>query len=382
MTKKHFILLSIIGICVFFLIHNRYDSFIRGPAQRTSDSDRDQERLKTSIECALEKLLPETSQGLVPAERERAQITLNFLYRRLSQKIVEYGLNHWIEKAHFIAQIFHETENFHYMVEQAGGVTWRSVRDTANSYGWNCDVYYNAIMSDRNFFNKMSSELNAGEYVYNYRSAYRGRGLIHLTHCHNYLSFFYHKAALDANRSLLVQEINPELYYVDNANNELQIKWNTFCGDDILQNIVEFKRERLIVRPQEIISSQNNFENTIDNLSLPCQGRGVSSMSSLEFLVDSAFNYWRKCQTDGRYKGHRQEATGKAVALLSECIHGAAWGLYRTFDESSCTIDDNNSYTGMAKENITDGIKEKRRWIVHHYCARLRNFQVLQECFS
>ena len=159
-----------------------------------------------------------------------------------------------------------------------------------------------------------------------------------------------------------------------------RIEWKTFCTEDMLGHIEEFQRHGLMIEPSDLIF---NFEDTIDYLSLPCENEGYpDSMSSVEFLVDSAASYWRKCQQGGRYKDYRKQTTGKAVARMSECVHGSAWKLYDTFNEETCSTDEDGRYTGTATANAKSTISETRRWIADSYCGRLKNFKALLGCFS
>ena len=93
-------------------------------------------------------------------------------------------------------------------------------------------------------------------------------------------------------------------------------------------------------------------------------------MSSLEFLVDSPLNYWKKCQEN--HSIHLSRTDGRAVAQISKCIHGGS--IYDRFEDSFC---DNNG--APSREGI-DSIG--RNWILESYCSRLRNFRLLMGCFG
>ena len=141
--KRIVIASAVIALCC--LLFFRYINLVREPAQ----SGRRAQLFKRSAQCALETLLPGDSNAL----RERAQLTLDFAYRRLFQKITDYKIDTSQEEiAHFMAQILQETGYLQYMVEDAGGQTWEHAMDTATPSGWNCGTYHAAIVSDRNFF--------------------------------------------------------------------------------------------------------------------------------------------------------------------------------------------------------------------------------------
>ena len=365
-----------IVVVLCFLLFAWYANLTREPAQ-TRDGGAD--AFRESLQCTLQKLLP----GETNARRERAQLTLDFAYQRLFQKIADYGIDSPREETvHFMAQVLHETNYLQYMVESAEGRTWRDAMDAATPSGWDCGAYRRAIVSDRDYFNTQKSGLlKPGEdpYVKFYRSTYRGRGLIHLTSCHNYLSFFYHKAALRENRPRLARKIHPNFYYLDRQTERLRkIYFRTFCTQNMMERLQDSEGNGFLIEPIYLVT---DFEDIIDELSLPCPDIEVPPMKSTEFLVDSAANYWRKCQEGKRYKNYLNQATAESVARISECVHGSAWELYDTFNEDTCAVNGDGIYTGTVKENVRNGIIESRRWIADSYCGRLRNFQALHGCF-
>ena len=88
----------------------------RHPAHSSIALTLDEEQLKGSIQCALD--------AINPYHKDKSLLTLNFVYRRLAQKFGEYGISNPIEKAHFLAQVFQETNNLLYTVEKYGTQRW------------------------------------------------------------------------------------------------------------------------------------------------------------------------------------------------------------------------------------------------------------------
>ena len=263
-----------------------------------------------------------------------------------------------------MAQVLQETGNFLYTVEKFGANRWRNVLRAANPPdGWDCDVYYNAIERDRDAFDNRYNNSKV------YKAKFKGRGLIHLTGCHNYLSFFYNQAALKANKKSIVRNLGGYFSYINREGDAMNLKDSKFCTDEILENIVDFEANGLTFEPQEIVK---DFGDTADRLSLPCQGRGVPSMNSLEFLVDSALNYWRECQDQS--PNNLTMTDDRSVARISKCIHGSS--LYNRFDGSFCTRRGGPSSEGRRR------IRDSKEWILESYCGRLRNFRALLGCFQ
>ena len=338
-------------------------------------SAREQEAsFKNTIGCALDRVLPvDEERPSTLAARRRAGFTLDFIYSRLYQKFTEYNIQTPIERIHFLSQILHETGYFMYTVEKVGRSTWRRVFDAADSLGrWNCTEYLGAINRNKRYFDER----------YAYKAKFRGRGLIQLTTCNNYLNFFFKKAVSDR---IALEGSDPELNrlantaefafnYFDSRERKIGIKYNDFCTDEMLQRIAEFDEWGFPFRPPSISS---DFENTVNELALPCTGRGFYEMESVEFLVDTAVNYWKKCQKSSIYSPHLRDTSDKAIALVSECVHGSSRGLYRTFDESSCD-DDKGVPTSDALNNIQD---TNKHWVLQRYCSRRHNFKRIQGCF-
>ena len=164
-----------------------------------------------------------------------------------------------------------------------------------------------------------------------YKGTFRGRGLIQLTGCRNYLEFFYHKAALKAGRTDLAQE-KVDLFYRDDWGDRVEVRW--YCDDSAMKGLAQrFERDGLVLEPASLL---NDCENTLNQLSLPCKDRGVAGMSSEEFIVDSSLWFWKK-NVQSTYERHMNAPLYQAVAKVSSRIHGAA-STYNKFTGSSCNL--------------------------------------------
>ncbi len=367
LPKKVLILGSIGLFCAIVIFNMRLFPW-RTPAEAHLETE---EKFKEKMECSLQSVFPvnrQNSRSFNQRLRKLSGFTLDFLQSRLFQKFREYNILSPVEQIHFLTQVFQETDNLIYTVEKAGLRTWNTVLSTsANLTSWNCHAYHQAMIGDKSYFdNRYDNSRNS------YKAKFRGRGLIHLTHCYNYLKYFYHRSAVKLHRSNLAQEIGPEILFLDdNIGLEKSLAWNTFCSDATLASVANFFREEgLLLEPSELI---NDFENTLNILAIPCTESKVSNISSLEFLVDSSINYWRKCQS--QYSNDLRKTDGRAIAQISECVHGYAWGLYNTFTESYCNEDGSSVLIERQK------IKTERRWILDAYCARLKKFRDIQGCF-
>ena len=252
-------------------------------------------------------------------------------------------------------------------VEYAGGGTWRdaAVFDTDTS-AWKCGGYLNAIHSDKNFFDNLYEESKDS-----YKAAFRGRGLIQLTHCYNYMRFFYHFMSKQRRFDHLEEKKFVYTYKETTGNLESQ-----FCDRKELESIAEgFTRDGLHL-PVELTA---NFENTLDRLSLPCNLTTVSFMQGPEFITDSALWFWKKCREE--HPSPITDPSDKAVGVLSDCVHGSR--LYRRFDEGWCS-------NGAPREDMMRQFldetgnqrgKNDRRRFLTSYCKRLHNFNALMGCF-
>ena len=194
----------------------------------------------------------------------------------------------YTERFHFLSQVLHETENLIFTIEQAGGGTWEHAINTASNTEWNCSTYYEAIESDTDYFNNQYENSKNS-----YKAACRGRCFIHITHCYNYLGFFYHKAALNAGDIQQAEKVLDRFHYIDSDGRYKRVTGKVVCERVVLENVREYYERGFYFEPEEVV---NEFEKTMNRLSLPCNGINVPPMSSLTFLTDSAFWYWKKCQ--------------------------------------------------------------------------------------
>ena len=208
-------------------------------------------------------------------------------------------------------------------------------------------------------------------------ATFRGRGLHQLAHCVHYLGFFYHKSAqkIGDGRSFQMRA-----YFSDQ--NGIPVDLRTFCDENTIRHVssVDFESDGLPPLSDDIIG---NIEERVNELSLPCHnkmGRFIHHgyqcpgdqgdklpcsgdeefriMDNLEFIVDSAFWHWKKCQNSNLFKNHLKFNFAHSVAMVSYCIKGAEH--YRNYNESSCT--ENGGPTS--------------------YCKRLERFRMLQSCFA
>ena len=257
-------------------------------------------------------------------------------------------------------------------VEKTYRRRWNEVLATADSNsGWDCQKYLSAIESDKYYFDN--------NYIYSkdtYQAPYRGRGLIQLTLCSNYLHFFYNQAALDVNQSYLLKRLDSYFYYTDERRALIQKRSETFCSSHMLDNIEDFKNDGLPLNFENLLNipgfntTLDSFERAVNELSLPCQGRGFSDMSSIEFLVDSSLNYWRECRfTKGR---DTTTVSAEAVAEISSCIMGSP-RIFRTFRASHCE-------QGKVSDEGRSTVRNQS--FLRRYCSRLHNFNILNDVFS
>ena len=323
-----------------------------------------QKPLREVVDCALQRTVP---SGLT---RAKARATLDFLGDELADGMESYGMSSDVERAHFLAQVMHESGNFTLMIEYAPGPTWRddAVFD-AGSSSWRCDGYLRAVNSDKKYFD--------GEH--SYKAAFRGRGFIQLTFCHNYMRFFYH--FLTRQQNLTNLEVDKFIYTHGGEDKELEER---FCGTEELESIAEgFRRDGIRITREFAI----DFESVLDRLSLPCEwdpviASSIPSMSiqGVKFLAESSLWFWNE-ECRERYPNAVGDPSDRAVGIISGCVNGAR-RVYRRFDETWCN--DGRPHASRM-ENFLDEVgtreeKDRRRTIIRSYCRRLHNFNVLMSC--
>lgn len=327
------------------------------PSADTSWLDIEEARIRDALVCTLNHKYPPPPPA---AKRIR---TLNFMTRRLTEQFATYGIESDREKAHFLSQVIHETGGLAGMAERGRGGNWQSV-NRGRELEWNCDAYLGAMEGDKNYLDN--------EYRYSknsYKGAFRGRGLIQLTGCRNYVRFFYHKAALKAGREDLANE-TVNIFYQDDWGDKSRIGW--YCDENIMSQVAErFKRDGLTLEPQTLV---NDCENTLNQLALPCKDRSIGGMSSQEFIIDSSLWFWKK-NVQQAYRQHMNEPLYRAVAKISAPIHGKA-RIYNRFTADSCNLD------GSIKDRSMYDSLGGNKWIMESFCGRLKSFKAVDDCLG
>ena len=318
--------------------------------EKEVDQDPQEQRIMEVIRCALNEIYP-----LPPPAAKRIR-TLNFISKRLSHNFSVHKMDSDVEKSHFLAQLSYESDGFSSTVERSSSAGWKNVlKNESKPLQWNCQQYKDQVQSDKNFFDH-----NYSHSKNSYQATFRGRGLIQLTGCSNYLGFFYYDAAQRAGKVKLSEQMKTDFYYTKNGK---RTKIGQFCNKDILTQIAnQFQKEGLILRPEELI---NDFQKTVDLLATPCEGKKGPTMTSEEFIVNSSFWYWKRCRQK-KYASSLKSDSDKAVAAVSACVNGAP-EKYKTYNASLCQGPNN---------------KKDSHWTLKSFCSRLKAFNAFSSCFD
>lgn len=337
--KKIFLLLIILGFSCVPVEDDLNDDSAGAVVPITN------KRLESDLLCLMKEVY-----GKDPVEKKRTR-TINFITDRLKKGFDEYGLDTVVKRAHMLAQMTHESDGFSATVERRLRDNWRNLFN-APEETWRCNPYLDAVNDDDFFFdNEYRFSRNS------YKSKFRGRGLIQLTGCFNYLGFLYHKSALE-NGDAAKADRHRTFFTYPSSSGQAQV--GMFCSDAVLSAMdASFGNEGLDINPVTLL---NDFENVVDEMSLPCRDRGNADMSSMEFIVDSSFWYWKKCQTFNDYAPYVNVNSDKAVAKITQCVHGNN-ATYENYQSINCSI--NNS-----------------DWRKRSYCSRRRAFHAAITCMN
>ena len=348
-----------------FLSSLQKNSCADGACSGKAEVAKEDKQLEDIITCALSKVYPPP-----PPAPVRMRL-LQFILPGLEQRFSLYQVNSSVQKSHLLAQLIYESAGLVTTIEsQLNSSHWQDViRDASEEV--NCSrKYIAAIKSDRSYFNHTYSKAKS-----TYRASFRGRGLIQLTHCYNYVAFFRHKAALEklsepklsASERKKFKAISQDSNYLkrDRFCQAISAQSScdpSFCSPYQLKKLAIYieDKEDLEIKPPGLIE---DFENTVDTLAVPCKDSKVSAMTSKEFIIDSSLWYWKRCQE--KYSNYIDQNSDKAVQHISKCVHGG-----RQYLE----LEDIDSLCASPSDNLG--------WIVKSYCGRRKLFLALNSCFN
>ena len=326
---------------------------------------REDEQLKSTINCALNQIYR-------PVSLARRRL-LQFIVPGLEQRFRLYGVNSSIQKSHLLAQMMYESAGFVATAEgQLAEEPWQEVLNGSINEDDCSEKYAKAIKSDKIHLDKYKHESKNA-----YKATYRGRGLIQLTHCYNYVAFFRHKAALEKLSELNLSADDREKFEAISQDDKYLRQQDfcqatsskdscnvSFCSSSQLKNMANHlkRTEGLEIKPPELIA---DFEKTVDILAAPCRVNRVSAMTSKEFIIDSSLWYWQRCQK--KYSDYIDNNSDKAVQYMSTCVHGEKGYFELENTDSLC-----------ANQNPSKSLAGIER----SYCGRRKLFLALSSCFN
>jgi predicted chitinase len=245
---------------------------------------------------------------------------LQFLEATLHQKISDYNMDNKALRAHFYAQVLHETGGLSSLIEKANFGCYRDAMEEDPYSDQACLEYKSCADNDEDYFdNKYSASKNR------YKARFRGRGILQTTHCAGYLNFLAH---YHAKKKKLEGSSNPHLDDILKKHDQIfKPIPNSFCSESETRDIINnFKnRYKLDIDPDGLMSVNNGREN-FNTIATPCENAKVGEMTSKDFLVGTSVFYWStKC-----IPKYKREITGKkvpvnsnsAIDAMTKCVNG------------------------------------------------------------